>query len=224
MRCLLIEDDPDTSRYICNGLGAAGFQMETAATGAEGLRLAQGGGWDAIVLDRLLPGNVDGLGILTELRRRNDATPVLILSALSALDDRIKGLRVGGDDYLTKPFALDELQARLAALVRRSTTQERRAVLSVGDLRLDLTSRTAERAGQPIALQPRELHLLEFLIRHRDQVVTRAMLIESVWNYRFDPQTKVIDVMVSRLRQKVDRGFDKPLIHTVRGIGYTIRD
>jgi two-component system OmpR family response regulator len=224
MKCLVVEDDADTSRYISDSLGAVGFSVAATNSGAEGLQLAAGRRWDAIILDRMLPGDVDGLSILGEMRRRDITTPVLILSALSALDERLKGLREGGDDYLTKPFAITELQARLEALVRRADIRASRPVLAVGGLRLDLTARTAERDRTPIALQPREFRLLEYLVRHSGQVVTRKMLIEAIWNYKFDPHTGVIDVMVSRLRQKVDRGFDRPLIHTVRGVGYIVRE
>lgn len=224
MKCLLVEDDLETSRYICGGLASAGHSVVGVGTGAEGLRLACAERWDAIIMDRMLPGSVDGLSVVAELRQRAVVTPILILSALSALDERVRGLREGGDDYLTKPFALPELQARIEALARRSGLHQRQTSLTIGDLTLDLETRVVERAGRPIALQPREFHLLEYLIRHRDQIVTRQMLIESVWNYRFDPQTGVIDVMVSRLRQKVDRGFERSLIHTVRGVGYTIRE
>jgi len=224
LRCLIIEDETETSRYIAAGLGAGNYETVAVETEGDGFRLASEQRWDAIILDRMLPENTDGLGLLARLRQSGNTTPVLILSALSALDERVRGLRDGGDDYLTKPFALAELRARLDALVRRSSLRGPEGVVTIGDLVLNSVTRSVERAGTPITLQPREFHLLEFLIRHRDQVVTRAMLLESVWNYRFEPQTGVIDVMISRLRQKIDRGFDRPLIHTVRGVGYVIRE
>jgi two-component system OmpR family response regulator len=170
----------------------------------------------------MLPGGVDGLSIVSTIRDLGKTTPVLILSALASLDERVRGLRGGGDDYLTKPFAFSELLARVEALLRRATTGEDNRELSVADLRLDLRTRRAERAGKPIALQPREFRLLEYLVRHRGQVVTRTMLLESVWDYYFDPQTNVIDVQISRLRRKIDRDFTPQLLHTVRGIGYMI--
>ncbi|MBV8494750.1 MAG: response regulator transcription factor, partial [Alphaproteobacteria bacterium] len=177
---------------------------------------------DAIILDRMLPGGVDGLSILASLRGLGIATPVLILSALATLDERVRGLRGGGDDYLTKPFAFSELLARIEALSRRSGPREDARELRVADLKLDLRTRRAERASQPILLQPREFRLLEYLVRHQGQVVTRTMLLEAVWDYYFDPQTNVIDVQISRLRRKIDKGFALPLLRTLRGVGYMI--
>jgi two-component system, OmpR family, response regulator len=223
MRCLVIEDEVDTARYICNGLKEAGFNVNWCRDGVEGLHLTTDQDWDIIVLDRLLPGNVDGISIVQTMRNLRKATPVLVLSALASLDERVKGLRSGGDDYLTKPFAFSELLARVQALLRRSAMHQEVAELNIADLKLDLRRRRAERAGKVIALQPREFRLLEYLVRHQGQVVTRTMLLEAVWEYHFDPQTNVIDVHVSRLRQKIDRNFDKPLIHTVRGAGYCLR-
>jgi two-component system OmpR family response regulator len=220
MRCLVIEDEADTARYVCNGLEEAGHTITLVCDGVNGLHLAANERWDAIILDRMLPGGVDGLSIVSTIRDLGKTTPVLILSALASLDERVRGLRGGGDDYLTKPFAFSELLARVEALLRRATTGEDNRELSVADLRLDLRTRRAERAGKPIALQPREFRLLEYLVRHRGQVVTRTMLLESVWDYYFDPQTNVIDVQISRLRRKIDRGFTPQLLHTVRGIGY----
>jgi two-component system, OmpR family, response regulator len=224
MRCLVIEDEADTARYICNGLEEAGHSASLVRDGVSGLHIASNERWDAIVLDRMLPGGVDGLSILATLRNLGKATPVLILSALASLDERVRGLRGGGDDYLTKPFAFSELLARLEGLLRRGATEESNRQLSIADLQLDLRTRRAERAGKPIALQPREFRLLEYLVRHQGQVVTRTMLLESVWDYYFDPQTNVIDVQISRLRRKIDKGFGRQLLHTVRGTGYMMSD
>ena len=222
MRCLVIEDEADTARYICNGIEEAGHTATLVRDGVNGLHLATNEYWDAIILDRMLPGGVDGLSIISTIRHLGKTTPILILSALASLDERVRGLRGGGDDYLTKPFAFSELLARLEALLRRATTGEDSRELSIADLRLDLRTRRAERAGRPIALQPREFRLLEYLVRHRGQVITRTMLLEAVWDYYFDPQTNVIDVQISRLRRKIDKDFSPPLLHTVRGIGYLI--
>jgi two-component system, OmpR family, response regulator len=222
MRCLVIEDEEDTARYICNCLKETSHTVTWVRDGVNGLHLATNEHWDVVILDRMLPGGVDGLAIIATMRDLGKTTPVLILSAMASLDERVRGLRGGGDDYLTKPFAFSELLARLEALLRRSAMKEDSRELSIGDLRLDLRTRRAERAGKPIALQPREFRLLEYLVRHKGQVVTRTMLLESVWDYYFDPQTNVIDVQISRLRHKIDRGFSPPLLHTVRGIGYMI--
>jgi two-component system OmpR family response regulator len=222
MRCLVIEDEADTARYVCNGIEEAGHTATLVRDGVNGLHLASNEHWDVIILDRMLPGGVDGLSIISTIRHLGKTTPVLILSALASLDERVRGLRGGGDDYLTKPFAFSELLARLEALLRRATTSEDSRELSIADLRLDLRTRRAERAGKPIALQPREFRLLEYLVRHQRQVVTRTMLLEAVWDYYFDPQTNVIDVQISRLRRKIDKDFSPPLLHTVRGIGYLI--
>ena len=222
MRCLVIEDEAETARYIGNGLAEAGHTATLCCDGVEGLDLAAHEDWDVVILDRMLPGGVDGLSLLTTLRGLGKPTPVLILSALASLDERVRGLRSGGDDYLTKPFAFSELLARIEALSRRGAPREELRELSVGDLKLDLRTRRAERAGQPIALQPREFRLLEYLVRHQGQVVTRTMLLEAVWDYYFDPQTNVIDVQISRLRGKIDKDFAPRLLHTVRGVGYMI--
>ena len=226
MRILLIEDDPETSRFIRKGLEEAGHVLDLAGDGRQGLLLALDAEHDAVVVDRMLPG-LDGLSIVRSLRAAGRTTPVLVLSALGEVDDRVEGLHSGGDDYLVKPFALAELSARLEALVRRRNASAGAAVpatrLAVGDLEMDLLARTVKRAGQIIELKPREFRLLEHLMRHVGQVVTRTMLLEAVWDYHFDPQTNVIDVHVSRLRRKVDRDFGAPLIHTVRGAGYVIR-
>jgi two-component system OmpR family response regulator len=222
MRCLVIEDEADTARYIGNGLTEVGHTASLCRNGAEGIALATNEHWDVIILDRMLPGGVDGLAILAALRQLGKTTPVLILSALASLDERVRGLRGGGDDYLTKPFAFSELLARVEALLRRSSRSEDPGELWIADLKLDLRTRRAVRANQPVALQPREFRLLEYLVRHQGQVVTRTMLLESVWDYYFDPQTNVIDVQISRLRRKIDQGFSPRLLHTLRGVGYMI--
>ncbi len=223
MHLLIVEDDQETAAYLAKGLSESGHLTDHAATGTDGFELAVSGRHDALIVDRMLPG-MDGLTLITRLRDRGITTPALILSALGKVDDRVRGLRAGGDDYLVKPFAFTELLARIEALVRRSSGEDKVAtVLRVADLELDLLARTATRAGHHIDLQPREFRLLEYLMRHAGQVVTRTMLLEGVWDYHFDPQTNVIDVHISRLRAKIDKGFDPPLVHTVRGAGYTLR-
>jgi two-component system, OmpR family, response regulator len=224
MRLLLIEDDTDTAAYVSKGLREAGHLVDHAATGTDGLFLAGGESYDALVVDRMLPGR-DGLDIIRLLRATGNDTPALVLSALGSVDDRVTGLRAGGDDYLVKPFAFAELLARVEAVARRHVGPGAATVtqLSVGDLAIDLLSRNVVRAGQAIDLQPREFALLECLARHAGAVVTRTMLLEQVWDYHFDPQTNVIDVHVARLRQKIDKPFETPLIHTVRGAGYCLR-
>lgn len=221
-RCLVVEDDADNARYIANGFRALGHVVVICRDGTEALGRATAEQWDLIILDRMLPNDVDGLSILSTLRGLGKKTPVLVLSALSALDERVRGLKAGGDDYLTKPFAFSELAARAEALVRRSRPGPPIRTLQVADLKLDLASRHVERGGRPVALQPREFRLLAYLMSHPGQVLTRTMLLEAVWDYQFDPQTNVIDVQVSRLRGKLDAGGAPPLIHTVRGIGYRI--
>ena len=225
MRILVIEDDKDVASFIRNGLAQAGCNVDHAANGKDGLFLATTETYDALVVDRMLPG-IDGLTVIRTLRASANTTPVLILSALGEVDDRVKGLKAGGDDYLVKPFAFSELLARLEALARRakSGADAPATTLKVADLEMDLLRREVRRAGKPIDLQPREFQLLEFLLRHAGQVVTRTMLLEGVWDYHFDPQTNVIDVHISRLRSKIDRGFDRPLLHTVRGAGYRLDD
>jgi len=222
MRILVVEDNERVARFIKKGLSEQGHTVDHAESGRDGLFLAATGRYDAVILDRMLPGGIDGLGIVESLRRTEDRTPILILSALAEVDDRIHGLRAGGDDYLTKPFSFGELLARLEALVRRSQHVEIQTALTVADLRIDLLSHKVARGGKPIQLQPREFKLLEFLMRHAGHVVTRTMLLENVWEHHFDPQTNVIDVHISRLRQKIDEGFGRPLLHTVRGIGYRL--
>jgi len=222
MRVLVIEDDSEVARYLLKGLKESGYVADHAATGTDGLVMAMGEGYDALIVDRMLPG-LDGLVLIETLRKSANSTPVLILSALGDVDQRVRGLRAGGDDYLTKPFAFTELLARLEALLRRGGGGRGETVLRVGDLEMDLLAHTVRRGGQAIDLQPREFRLLEFLMRHAGHVVTRTMLLEGVWDYHFDPQTNVIDVHISRLRQKIDKGFDKLLIHTIRGAGYSLR-
>ena len=222
MKILLVEDNQQVSQFIRKGLQENGHTVDHADNGRDGLFLASSEAYDAIILDRMLPGGIDGLAIIESLRKTGNKTPILILSALAEVDDRIRGLRAGGDDYLAKPFAFGELAARLDALMRRSQGAETKTALTVGDLKMDLLSRKVTRAGKAIQLQPREFKLLEYLMRHADQVVTRTMLIENVWDYHFDPQTNVIDVHISRLRQKIDSDFEIPLLHTVRGIGYKL--
>ncbi len=223
MRILVVEDDKDVAGFVVRGLKEAGHTVEHAANGRDGLFLAASEGFDAVVLDRMLPGGIDGLRLLETLRAQYNTTPVMFLSALSQVDDRVRGLKAGGDDYLTKPFAFAELLARVEALTRRGKTEGPQTKLTVGDLEMELLSRGVRRAGQRIDLQPREFRLLEYLMRHAGQVVTRTMLLEGVWDYHFDPQTNVIDVHVSRLRQKVDKPFPTALIHTVRNAGYMLR-
>ncbi|MGH7067853.1 MAG: winged helix-turn-helix domain-containing protein [Acetobacteraceae bacterium] len=223
MRILVVEDDKDVAGFVVKGLRESGHVVEHADNGRDGLFLAASEAFDAIVLDRMLPGGVDGLRILETLRSQRNTVPVLFLSALGQVDDRVLGLKAGGDDYLTKPFAFSELLARVEALTRRGKGDGPTTKLVVADLEMDLLSRSVHRAGQKIDLQPREFLLLEYLMRHAGQVVTRTMLLEGVWDYHFDPQTNVIDVHVSRLRQKVDKPFAGPLIHTVRNAGYMLR-
>ena len=221
MYILVIEDDPDTRAYIAKGLRESGYAVDEAGDGRSGLFMAIEGDYDAAVVDRMLP-RLDGLALVQALRAAEQNLPVLILSALGEVDDRVAGLKSGGDDYLGKPFAFAELLARLEALLRRRERDTAATHLRLADLEMDLLTRSVRRAGVPIRLQPREFRLLEFLMRRVDQVVTRTMLLEGVWEYHFDPQTNVIDVHVSRLRSKIDRDFDRPLLHTVRGAGYRL--
>jgi two-component system OmpR family response regulator len=223
MRILLVEDDPTVAGFVAKGLREAGHVVEHADNGRDGLFLAASETFDTIILDRMLPGGIDGIRLLETLRSQNNTTPVLVLSALSQVDDRVAGLKAGGDDYLTKPFAFSELLARVEALTRRGKTDGPQTKLLVGDLEMDLLSRMVRRAGQKIDLQPREFRLLEYLMRHAGQVVTCTMLLEGVWDYHFDPQTNVIDVHVSRLRQKIDKPYPSALIHTIRNAGYMLR-
>jgi two-component system OmpR family response regulator len=222
MRILVIEDDQETRDYLAQGLTQSGHVVDAADDGKDGLFLALDQEFDVMIVDRMLPG-LDGLSIVKTVRSSGRRTPILILSALGEVDDRVEGLRRGGDDYLVKPFAFSELEARLEALVRRGDGDAVETRLQVADLELDLLTRQVKRAGREIELQPREFRLLEYLMRHSGQVVTRTMLLEKVWDYHFDPQTNVIDVHVSRLRRKIDKDFDEPLIQTVRGAGYVLR-
>ena len=223
-RCLVIEDDLENARYITKGLTELGHVCVICDNGVHALPLAMESTWDVIILDRMLPNRIDGLSILSSLRSVGRKTPVLVLSALTGIDERVTGLNAGGDDYLVKPFSFSELVARLNALVRRSDAHVHQQRLQVDDLVAYLDKRKAERAGRPLALQPREFRLLTYLMLNANNTVTRTMLLEHVWDYRFDPQSNVIDVQVSRLRKKIDSGSDKPLIHTVRGAGYTLAD
>ena len=223
MRVLVIEDDRETAQFLQKSLKESGHSPDLAFDGEAGLEMAQGGSYDILIVDRMLP-RLDGLTVVKTLRNEGNRTPVLILSALGDVDDRVKGLRAGGDDYLTKPYAYTELLARIEALARRSVPEEQETGYAVGDLVLDRLSHRVTRAGEAIQLQPREYRLLEYLMKNAGQVVTRTMLLENVWDYHFDPQTNVIDVHVSRLRSKIDKGFDRPLLHTVRGAGYMVRD
>lgn len=223
MKILLIEDDAETAGYLLRALKESGHVADLAADGEMGLEMARVGEFDILIVDRMIPKR-DGLSVIAALREAGDMTPVLILSALGEVDDRVKGLRAGGDDYLTKPYAFSELLARIEVLARRRAPEVGETLLSAGDLQLDRLAHTVRRAGKPIPLQPREFALLDYLMRHKGQVVTRTMLLENVWNYHFDPQTNVIDVHISRLRAKIDRDFEEPLLHTVRGAGYMISD
>ncbi|MBL1234407.1 MAG: response regulator transcription factor [Rhodobiaceae bacterium] len=222
MRILVIEDDLEAAAYVTKGLRESGHVVDHAADGEEGLSLALAGNFDMLIVDRMLPKR-DGLSLVKTLREQGATTPVLFLSALGEVDDRVKGLRAGGDDYLTKPFAFVELLARIEVLVRRAAPEQVQTKIQVSDLEIDLLGRKVTRNGQAIDLQPREFRLLEYLMKHTGQVVTRTMLLENVWEYHFDPQTNVIDVHMSRLRGKIDKNFETPLIHTIRGAGYSLR-
>ncbi|MCG6859947.1 MAG: winged helix-turn-helix domain-containing protein [Chromatiaceae bacterium] len=223
MRLLLIEDDQQVVNYLQKALREVGASIDHAGDGREGLLMAASEDYDVLIIDRMLP-KLDGLAIVRTLRASGNQTPVLILSALGEVDDRVEGLRAGGDDYLVKPFAFSELHARLEALLRRGSGDAPETRFQVADLTLDMLARKVTRGGREIQLQPREFRLLEYLMRHAGQVVTRTMLLENVWDYHFDPQTNVIDVHISRLRAKIDRDFEAPLLHTVRGAGYILRD
>jgi two-component system, OmpR family, response regulator len=222
MKVLLVEDNERMSQFILKGLKEAGHTADHAADGREGMFMAGSESYDAMIIDRMLPGSVDGLAIIETLRKSGKRTPILILSALSDVDERIRGLRAGGDDYLTKPFAFGELLARLDALMRRSQGDNAQAKIEVADLSIEPLTRKVRRGSRNILLAPREFKLLEYLARHADQVVTRTMLLENVWDYHFDPQTNVIDVHISKLRQKIDADFERPLLRTVRNAGYML--
>ncbi len=222
MKVLVIEDDERVAAFTLKGLKESGYVVHHAADGTDGLFLAGSERYDALIVDRMLPGR-DGLELIAILRAAGNRTPALILSALGSVNDRVRGLKAGGDDYLVKPFALAELLARVEALIRRSQSPGEITKLEAGDLQMDLLARAVRRGGRQIDLLPREFRLLEYLMRHAGTVVTRTMLLEDVWDYHFDPQTNVVDVHIARLRQKIDRDFGKPLIHTVRGAGYCLR-
>jgi two-component system, OmpR family, response regulator len=221
MRILIVEDDLEAADAMARGLVEAGHACERAEDGEAGLTAARAGGFDVLIVDRMMP-RMDGVTLVETLRREGDQTPVLFLSALGEVNDRVEGLKAGGDDYLVKPYAFSELIARVEALARRRETGSVQTLLRVGDLEMDLIGRTVRRQGREIDLQPREFQLLEYMMRHAGQSVTRTMLLEKVWEYHFDPQTNVIDVHVSRLRAKIDKGFDRPMLQTVRGAGYRL--
>ena len=222
-RVLVVEDDIDVADYVTKGLREVGYTVEHVADGRDGLYLASSSTFDGVIMDRMLPG-MDGLSVIKALRAAGVETPILILSALGQLDERVIGLRAGGDDYLTKPFGFSELHARLENLTRRRSGKSIETVLRCGDLEMDLLSRKALRAGKSLELLPREFKLLEYFLRNKDRVVTRTMLLEQVWDYRFDPHTSIIDTHISRLRKKLDESFDKPLLHTLRGVGYRLSE
>ena len=223
MRLLVVEDDRDAADYLVKAFREVGHIADAATDGEDGLAMATDGQYDVLIIDRMLP-KLDGLALIGTLRTKGNETPVLILSALGQVDDRVKGLRAGGDDYLPKPYSFSELLARVEVLSRRRGGRGEETVLRVGDLSLDRMSREVRRDEEEITLQPREFRLLEYLMKHAGQVVTRTMLLENVWDYHFDPQTNVIDVHISRLRSKIDKGFSQPLLHTIRGAGYMVRD
>ena len=223
VRILLVEDDAETAAYVARGLEEAGHLVDRAADGQDGLFLATDGGHEVMVVDRMLP-KLDGLSMVRAVRAAGIATPVIFLTARTGVGDRVEGLEAGGDDYLAKPFAFAELLARINALARRPPLQQEVTVLRVADLEMDLIRRTVQRDGKPVELQPQEFRLLEYLMKHSGQVVTRTMLLENVWDYHFDPQTNVIDVHISRLRGKIDKGHATQLLQTIRGAGYMIRD
>src|SRR5687768_14731463 len=222
MRVLVAEDDPVIADFVSRGLREAGYAVDVATTGTDALKKALDGGYDAAVMDVMLP-QLDGLSVIEQLRAKRQQMPVLILSARHTVDDRVKGLQAGGDDYLTKPFAFPELLARVQALVRRATATVEPTRLEVGDLQMDLLARRVTRRGREIELRPREFALLEYLMRNAGRVVSKTMILSHVWDYSFDPRTNVVDVLVHRLREKIDKGFDQKLIHTVRGIGYVLK-
>ena len=223
MRILVVEDDKKIASFIRKGLEQSGYAVDHVIDGEEALQMAQTNPYDAAVVDIMLP-RMDGLSFIEELRRRNISTPVIILSAKRTVDDRIRGLKAGGDDYLTKPFSFSELLVRIQALLRRTHMSPSAVKLSAGDLGMDLVTREVRRGDAQIELQPREFSLLEFLLRNKGAVLSKTVIMEHVWDYHFDPQTNVVDVLVSRLRSKVDRGFDRKLIHTIRGVGYVLKD
>lgn len=221
MRILVIEDDEETLAYIVKGLSQAGHMVEGARNGRDGIFLAMDGSYDVLIVDRLLP-EIDGISVVKMLRSANVTSPILFLTTMGDVDDRVEGLDAGGDDYLVKPFAFSELRARIDALCRRAPTPSEESCLTVGNLEMDLIRRTVKRAGQPLDLQPLEFRLLEYLMRNAGRVVTQTMLLERVWEYHFDPKTKIVEANVSRLRAKLDRPFDEPMLRTIRGAGYVL--
>jgi two-component system, OmpR family, response regulator len=221
MRVLIVEDEPTIADFVEKGLSEAGFAVDTAADGERGLELARQGAYDVAIIDVMLP-KLDGLSLIDRMRARGVRTPVLILSARRTVDDRVRGLQAGGDDYLTKPFAFAELIARVQALIRRSTGATEPTRLTAGDLSIDLLTRRTERAGTTLDLRPREFALLEYLMRNQGRVISKTMILSHVWGYNFNPGTNVVDVLVSRLREKIDKGFETKLLHTVRGVGYVL--
>ncbi len=224
MRVLVVEDDREVASYLSKGLKESGYVVDVVGDGAQGLQLARVEPYEVLIVDRMLPG-LDGLSLIRALRSEGSSVPVLVLSALGEVDDRVQGLKAGGDDYLVKPFSFSELLARIEALLRRAQHESAQVTtLRVADLEMDLLARTVRRAGQKIDLQPREFRLLEYFMRNPGQVLTRTMLLEKVWDYHFDPQTNVIDVHISRLRAKIDKDFEHPLLHTIRGAGYVLRE
>jgi two-component system OmpR family response regulator len=222
MRLLLVEDDRMIASFVTKGFEQAGFVVDHAENGEDGLHLSLTESYDAAIIDLMLP-RLDGLALIAKMRQQGINTPVIILSAKGSLDDRIKGLEIGSDDYLVKPFAFSELFARVQALIRRSSTSVELTQLTVGDLSMDLLKRQVIRGGRPIELQPKEFELLAYLMRHAERVVSKTMILEQIWNYTFDPQTNVVDVLVCRLRNKVDRDFEQKMIHTIRGVGYALK-
>jgi two-component system OmpR family response regulator len=222
VKLLVVEDNERVAQFLKKGLAEAGHTVDHAANGRDGMFMAASEPYDAIIMDRMLPGGIDGLAIIETLRKTGSKTPILILSALDNVDERIRGLKSGGDDYLVKPFAFGELLARLDALLRRSQTGPMETTLVVDNLHMDLLSHKVTRGGKAVALQPREFKLLEYLMRHANQVVTRTMLLENIWDYHFDPQTNVVDVHISKLRQKIDAGDQRPLLRTIRNAGYML--
>ncbi len=223
MKILLVEDDLQTANFIVKGLRQEGFAVDHAPDGEEGLALALSEPYDAAIVDIMLP-RMDGLSLIDEIRRRGKKTPVIVLSARGSVNDRVRGLQAGGDDYLVKPFAFSELVARIQALIRRATQTTEPTTLTVGDLQMDVVKRKVFRQGLEIELQPKEFALLEYLIRNAGRVVSKTMIMEHVWDYNFDPQTNVVEARICRLREKVDRPFGQPLIHTIRGVGYVLEE
>ncbi len=222
MKILIVEDNERVAQFLAKGLGEAGYTIDHANNGQDGLFLASSESYDAIVMDRMLPGGIDGIGIIAALRREQRKMPILILSALGDVEDRIAGLKSGGDDYLVKPFSIGELLARLDAILRRGQNYQAGSTLTTGNLQMDLLTHKVTRGGRNVILQPREFKLLEYLMRHAEQIVTRTMLLENVWDYHFDPQTNVVDVHISKLRQKIDTDPNTPLLKTIRNAGYML--